>query len=582
MTRGKGSSHELSVSARAGWLEAHNQLAMKPRIRIAVAGAAALLACQSPTTPSGTGGLSLSAASPAANCGQLTDGRVQVLGPTNLTVSITPGTTKTISGLSPGTYTVGLEGLIGSDVDCFDQSTGVQVVAGQNTAVSETPTPFLPPVVTPTSAITFGRQFVVTFTGVARAGSYVIEWDTAATFSNPSKTSIATGTSVELTVADTGLYHVRARAVNAFGSSGRASPQVSTFVDRITSISTGISHTCAVTVRKAAYCWGADSSGQLGDGATSDRARPVPVAGSLKVATLSAGHLHTCAVDKALGAFCWGRNVSGQLGNGSTTDQTTPVQVVQFSADTLTALSAGFSHTCGAATGRVADCWGFNGDGELGDGTFTDRASPGRVTGGLAFATVSAGESHSCGVTTAGTAYCWGDAQSGKLGNGATTRDSAPVPVAGGLTFATVRVGSGHSCGLTTAGAAYCWGDNSQGQLGDGTMTSQPTPEAVAGGLTFVALSAGHLHNCGLTAAGAAYCWGANFDGQVGDGTTIRRTAPVVVAGLTFVALSAGGFHTCGVTAVGVAYCWGGNGSGQLGDGSTSSSPTPVRVSNPQ
>src|SRR5437660_1444074 len=396
------------------------------RIRSIVAGAAVLLACDVPVSPSGTGGLSLSAASSAANCGQLTDGRVQVRGPTKLTVSIAPGTTKTISDLTPGTYTVGLEGLIGSDVDCFGQAAGVQVVAGQSTAVSETLAAFLSPVLTPTSAITFGRQFVVSFTGVARADSYVVEWDTAATFSHLSKTSIATATSVALTVADTGLYHVRARAVNAFGSTGPASAQVSTFVDRITSISTGVSHTCAVTARMAAYCWGADSSGQLGDGTTSDRSRPLPVGGSLKVAALSAGHLHTCAVDRTLGAFCWGRNVSGQLGNGNTADSTMPVPVVQFNSDVLAALSAGFSHTCGVATNRVANCWGFNGDGELGDGTFTQRSSPGRVTGGLVFATVSAGESHTCGITTAAAAYCWGDPQSGKLGNSsATTPESA-------------------------------------------------------------------------------------------------------------------------------------------------------------
>jgi len=126
------------------------------------------------------------------------------------------------------------------------------------------------------------------------------------------------------------------------------------------------------------------------------------------------------------------------------------------------------------------------------------------VTTGLTFAQVSAGGYFACGVTTAGAAYCWGYNGDGELGNGTTTNGPTPVAVTGGLTFATVSAGESSACGVTTAGAAYCWGFNGNGELGNGTTTSSPTPVAVTGGLTFATVSAGGYSACGVTTAGAA------------------------------------------------------------------------------
>ena len=95
------------------------------------------------------------------------------------------------------------------------------------------------------------------------------------------------------------------------------------------------------------------------------------------------------------------------------------------------------------SSSRTAYCWGYNGDGDLGDGTTTNRASPVLVLGGLSFAQVSeAGDGYGCGVTTSRAAYCWGLNVSGNLGDGTTTGRTSPVLVLGGQTFARVSTAS--------------------------------------------------------------------------------------------------------------------------------------------
>src|SRR5207244_10071767 len=125
---------------------------------------------------------------------------------------------------------------------------------------------------------------------------------------------------------------------------------------------------------------------------------------------------------------------------------------------------AGAVHTCGVATSGAAYCWGYNGDGELGDGTTTQQLVPNAVAGGLTFASVNAGAGQSlntaytCGVTSSGAAYCWGTNFYGPRGDGTTTQRLVPTSVAGGLTFATVGVGSYRTFGVTRTDWAKRWG----------------------------------------------------------------------------------------------------------------------------
>jgi alpha-tubulin suppressor-like RCC1 family protein len=309
-------------------------------------------------------------------------------------------------------------------------------------------------------------------------------------------------------------------------------------------VSTGHLHTCGVTTANVAYCWGWNPAGELGDGTRTDRLRPVRVAGGLLFRSVTAGGSdiiggYTCGVTTTNVAYCWGANLFGQLGDGTTTARLRPVRVAGGLA--FRRVSAGRNwHTCGVTTGNVAYCWGANQVGQLGNGSrtgpqicphpsvddFACSTRPTRVAGGLAFRQVSAGGNHTCGVTTAGRAFCWG-APGGALGDGTTVLKLTPVPVVGGITFRGVSAGEAHSCGVSTTDVAWCWGGNSSGQLGDDTKADRLRPVRVAGGFAFRQVSAGDSHTCSVTLTNVAYCWGDNFYGGLGDGTRILRTRPI-------------------------------------------------------
>jgi alpha-tubulin suppressor-like RCC1 family protein len=360
-----------------------------------------------------------------------------------------------------------------------------------------------------------------------------------------------------------------------------AVPPVIGFNFRQGSLAAGGVHTCGLTVGGAAYCWGRNFYGTLGDGSTTNSTTPVAVTGGIAFASLTGGAEYNCGLTSGGAAYCWGYGAYGQLGVGTAANSTTPVAVVGDL--TLVSVWAGLRHTCGFTRSGEDYCWGYNEFGQLGDGTTFGRIAPVAVATGGPFLRLAPGLGHTCGLAPGGAAYCWGYNGAGELGNGTTGGNSTtPVAVAGGHTFTSLVADFEHSCGLTGAGAAYCWGYNQYGALGDGTTSNRDTPVAVAGGVTFASLTTGELHTCGLTSAGAAYCWGLNVSGELGDGTTTNSSTPVAVAGgITFAILTAGGQHTCGQTSAGAAYCWGLNQFGQLGDGTTTDRTTPVAVVNP-
>jgi len=371
------------------------------------------------------------------------------------------------------------------------------------------------------------------------------------------------------------------------------------------SLSAGSYHTCGIR-RGTVYCWGDNSSGELGNGTTTRSTTPVAISApaGATFASVSAGTNHTCAVATNGTAYCWGINYHGELGDGTTTGRSAPVAVsVPVPGLAFATVSAGNEHTCGLTSTGAAYCWGDNTYGQLGNGTwYGTRSTPVAVSEGITFAQVSAGLLATCGVTTTnGGLYCWGLNFYGELGVGS---DAGPETCSGYACstkpawirdgFATVNTFRLHACAMDAYGVTWCWGYNSEGELGNGYGGSSPGPQTcsnnacakypfpVSSYVRFTAVSAGDYSSCGISADGGAYCWGSNNLGQLGNGSITESDLPIAVSGgLKFASLSVGSDHACGLTTSGAAYCWGFNNSGQLGDGTTSSSYTPVLVSNP-
>jgi len=274
---------------------------------------------------------------------------------------------------------------------------------------------------------------------------------------------------------------------NAHGQIGdgtnadRLTPVLAANGARFRAVTAGTTHTCAITVANVAYCWGQNWDGAiggwLGDGTLTSSAVPVAVAGGLSFGMLSAGSARTCGIASSGAAYCWG---AGALGNGSASGSTTPVPV--SGGLVFVTVAAGEFMTCGVRADSTAYCWGANGYGQLGNGTFNDALVPVPVAGGLRFVALSTGGmSPSCAVASNGAAYCWGRNTEGELGDGTVIDRATPVAVVGGLPFANVTTGYAQSCGVTFGGVAYCWGNNYYGQLGNGSFVSSSIPVRVAG-----------------------------------------------------------------------------------------------------
>lgn len=394
----------------------------------------------------------------------------------------------------------------------------------------------------------------------------------------------------------------------------------------------GLGHTCALSNGRV-YCWGRNNLGQLGDNTTTNRSSPTPVyvgtsgsPGALYgryITDIAAGGEHTCAIADG-GVFCWGANSSGRLGDGTQTNRSAPVVVPSLApsqAYNATHITAGGYHTCAIAQ-ATAYCWGRNGEGQLGNGAPSNpnqgqpasnayySTSPVTVTGSTYLASsISAGENHTCAVIDS-RAYCWGGNSNtytgGRLGNavdGPNGNRNTPQVVRANSgdvlyqkTITGIAAGASQSCAIAE-GKVFCWGFNAVGEVGDGTTNARTVPVAVSTSgssalpstavVTSIAMGiftggSNEYTTCAV-ATGKAYCWGRNNQGQLGNGTNTDSTYPVavtadgVLSGKNVTSVMPGSPYTCGI-ANGRAYCWGDNTYGQLGNGTTIDTNIPHRV----
>lgn len=355
-------------------------------------------------------------------------------------------------------------------------------------------------------------------------------------------------------------------------------------------VAPGTMYTCGLSTSSEAYCWGGHTGISISpapaESLIPNSPFPLKVPGGLRFASLAMGSSPVCALTETGAAYCWGENATGELGDSSFVAKRTPV-VVRGGMRWRT-LSAGGSNACGITTDGKGYCWGNQFRGMSGNGQLSGTTTiPTAIGSNLQFESIYAG-STSCALTGDGDAYCWGVNDFGVGGDGGTPRAgldiSTPSLVTGGRAFVSLALGLGHVCGLDIAGDAYCWGHNAAGQLGDNSSTSRSTPTLVSGGLKWRQLTAGGAHVCGIATDTGLYCWGSNADGQFGNGEKGQgAAAPLLIEKPTrFSKIAAGYSGTCGTLSSGEGFCWGRGDRGQLGSGANISSSIPVRLATPR
>jgi uncharacterized protein YjdB len=333
--------------------------------------------------------------------------------------------------------------------------------------------------------------------------------------------------------------------IGAFGTFSNVPVKVTGDL-RFAQLSTYGFTTCGVTRDAKLYCWGSNTAFALGIGSrASQSAVPVQVAAGQRFKQVSVSGTHSCALTTDGRAFCWGPNSSGQLGSGNTTWQETPVHTA--TALTFASITAGSDYTCGLSPAGAAWCWGANGLGQLGEGTPTSQGntsltSPVAVVGNHTFRTLSASNQMTCGVTTTNQGYCWGRGDVGRLGNGTTLATATPQLVSGGHSFRAIAVGFTAVCGTTTDDAVWCWGAGANGQLGQVLVNSTSTPIRAGGTLKAADVVPAQVsggtggYTCSVSPDRlTTSCWGRNDKGQLGNGATTDALAvnatPSIVVG---------------------------------------------------
>jgi alpha-tubulin suppressor-like RCC1 family protein len=344
------------------------------------------------------------------------------------------------------------------------------------------------------------------------------------------------------------------------------------------------------------YTWGADVSGQLGDGSTVNKSNPIAISGFLtgrSFSQIATGLTHNVAVDTAGGLWTWGDNTYGQLGVGTTigTGGTSPA-VRQVTAINVSWTAVGTAGNASLAITTQGLLYGWGQNYQSGDGSGLNRSTPVQLfgnyqsTAGDSWKVVSTGLTHDLAIRNSDSSlWAWGTNNAGQLGDSTTVNRSTPVQIAPG-SWTTVSAGATHSAAINLAGQLYVWGDNVSGQIGDITVIAKSSPVLITipqpNQWSVVSTSldtAGQAAFFGIrTSDKSLWAWGDNSQGQLGDGTTINKSSPVQIGTSSWTTVAASSSFTSAIDLTGRLFTWGVNAQGQLGSGTTINRSSPVQV----
>jgi uncharacterized repeat protein (TIGR03803 family) len=359
---------------------------------------------------------------------------------------------------------------------------------------------------------------------------------------------------------------------NELGYLGRVPQPVAAPLGPIATASGGSLHSAAIKSDGTLWLWGYNGNGQLGIGAsdTSQHPAPVqPVSGAIWTG-VGAGSTHTVAVKSDGTLWAWGSNGNGQLGDGTTTQRNSPVQI---GTDTnWVKVATGNTHTLALKADGTLWAWGYNSDGQLGNGVADSNAHPVPAQVGTAtnWTSVVSHGYHIIATRSDGTLWGWGYNGYGEIGNGTTTSPvSTPLQIGTATNWRSISGGLYHTTATRTDGTLWGWGRNAEGQLGDGTTTQRTSPVQIGTATNWNTVANGNYHTLATKTDGSLWTWGYNFFSQLGNAATANRSAPAQLGtstgwtrvfegtNQTLIGTTDGSLWACGSTNFGTTgYAW--------------------------
>ena len=390
--------------------------------------------------------------------------------------------------------------------------------------------------------------------------------------------------------------------------------------ENISDVSVGNGFSIAKTSNGRLFTWGINWDGQLGNGTTTSSKTPIDITSFVEldedesIVFLQAENYRVSVITSNGRVLSWGRDGGGTLGDGGYKDVLVPTEMPianGYVNDGISYIDYGFSHSAAVTTTGRLLLWGYNSNGQLGDGTTDDRTTILTLELSTEFEldhkTLPVSDpvlkfvqnARNAGIITQNNrVIVWGDNYYGQLGNGTTSVVSSyPEDITDNFNLAEgeiiedIAFGTGHSAAKTSNGRVFFWGDNASYQLGDGTNVDSSYPIDITDKFVLneneeiVKLSLGGHYSGVLTSENRIFIWGYNYYGQVGDGTTTTKKVPTEISGSfdfnegeEVIDLILSYDFSALLTSEGRVFTWGNNGSGQLGDGTTQDRHLPHEI----